>query len=163
MPAPKYPTADEVSRCYPVPPVQRSRGPSVNTGNYCYGNFDSGLFLYQTMTGFNQIGRCVIVRVHGVCWAEERGIMTGFLDEKMSRKERLPLSQKSERISNLGGRYFTGFCSALLSTCTNPQRLGSTAVTKCPLSCYVTATPQCSQPGAHATFIDKACARGKGA
>lgn len=84
MPAPKYPTADEVSRCYPGPPVRRARGPSVNTGNYCYGNFDSDLFLYQITTSFNQVGRCVIVRVHVVCWVEER---RGMDDVKFPGRE----------------------------------------------------------------------------
>lgn len=103
MPAPKYPMADEVSRCYPAPPVQRPRGPLGNTGDYCYGNFDSDLFLYNTMTSFNQVGRSIIVRVHDVCWIEERGTRTSFLDEKVSCKERLPLSRKRGRISNLVG------------------------------------------------------------
>lgn len=88
--------------------------------------------------------------------------MSSFQDEKVSRKKRLSLSRKCERISDLVG-ILPGFAAPCSRHCTNPQRLGrSTAVTKCPLSCYVTATPQCSQPGAHATFIDKACARGQG-
>lgn len=61
MPAPKYPKGDEVSRCSSAPLVRESHGPLVNTGDYCYRNFDRDLLLCQTMTSLNQVGRGVIV------------------------------------------------------------------------------------------------------
>lgn len=91
MPAPKYPTADEVSRCYPVPPMSGSYGPLANTSDYCYGNFDSNLLFCQIMTGFNQVGRGVIVQVHDVCWVEGGATEVKVWDKQIPCNERLPL------------------------------------------------------------------------
>lgn len=128
MPAPKYPTSNEVSRCSSALLVREYRGPLDITGDYRYGNFDSNFLLCQIMTSFNEVGRGVIVRIHDAWWSEARGTgEEGFRDKQVGLLlAEVAVGSQCERASNSVG--ITGFYKrpALDMCSTNPQMLSRT-------------------------------------